>query len=44
MAKLNFLGLFLMPIIMAIPTVIMYFVIKAAVKNAIIELKDKNII
>ncbi len=44
MARINFLGLILLPIMMAIPIAIMYFVIKAAVKNAIIELKDKNII
>ncbi|WP_312700581.1 hypothetical protein [Sedimentibacter sp.] len=44
MARINFLGLILLPIMMAIPIAISYFVIKAAVKNAIIELKDKNII
>ena len=44
MARINFLGLILLPIMMAIPIAIMYFVIKASVKNAIIELKDKNFI
>ncbi len=44
MARVSFLGLFLLPIMIAIPVVILYFVIKLAVKNAIIKLKNKNII
>ena len=44
MARVSFLGFILLPLMMAIPIAISYFVIKAAVKNAIIELKEKNII
>ncbi|WP_313343590.1 hypothetical protein [Sedimentibacter sp.] len=42
--RVSFIGLILLPVIVGIPIVILYFVIKLAVKNAIIELKNKNII
>lgn len=42
--KVSFVGLFLLPITIIIPIVILYFVIKLAVKNAIKELKNENII
>lgn len=37
-------NVFLMPIFIAIPAVILYFITKLAVKNAIKELKDENIL
>lgn len=40
----NFVGLSLLPIVTIIPIVILYFVIKLAVKNAIKELRNENII
>lgn len=42
--RMSFLGLFVIPITIIIPIIILYFVIKLAVKNAIKELKDNNII
>lgn len=39
-----FAGLILLPIYIAIPALILYFVIKMAVKKAIKELKDENIL
>jgi hypothetical protein len=36
--------LILLPIYVGIPALILYFVIKMAVKNAIKELKDENIL
>ncbi len=42
--KIGFAELFIVPMTLAIPAVILYFIIKLAVKNAIKELKDKNII
>lgn len=36
--------LFLLPIYIGIPAIILYFVIKMAVKKAIKELKDENIL
>ena len=35
-----FISLFIFPIIMAIPAIILYFIIKLAVKNAIKESRD----
>ena len=40
MAAFNILNIFLLPIFLAIPAVILYFIIKLAVKNAIKELKE----
>jgi len=37
-------GLIIYPLIMAVPALILYFIIKLAVKNAIKELKDENIL
>ncbi len=42
--RASFVGLFILPITIIIPIVILYFVIKLAVKNAIKELKNENII
>lgn len=39
-----FAGLILLPIYFVIPAIILYFVIKMAVKKAIKELKDENIL
>ena len=36
--------LFVLPIYIGIPAIILYFVIKMAVKKAIKELKDENIL
>lgn len=40
--RFAFLSIILYPLMMAIPAVILYFVIKLAVKNAIKELKDER--
>lgn len=42
--RIGFAELFIVPITLAIPAAILYLIIKLAVKNAIKELKDKNII
>jgi len=39
-----FISLLVYPIIIAIPAIILYFVIKYAVRNAIKELKDNGIL
>lgn len=44
MGKLAFLNLILLPIFLAIPVLVLYFIIKLAVKNAIKELKQQNIL
>lgn len=44
MAKLTFLNLFLLPIFLVIPALVLYFIIKLAVKNAIKELKNEKIL
>jgi len=36
------LNVILIPLFLAIPAIILYFIIKLAVKNAIKELKDNN--
>jgi hypothetical protein len=36
--------LFILPIYIVIPAIILYFVIKTAVKNAMKELKNENIL
>ncbi|TCU66238.1 hypothetical protein EV204_11535 [Tissierella praeacuta] len=36
--------LFLLPIYVGIPAIILYFVIKMAIKKAIKELKDENVL
>lgn len=40
MEAFNILNIFLLPIFLAIPAVILYFIIKLAVKNAIKESKE----
>ena len=42
--KNMFAGLILLPIYFVIPAIILYFIIKMAVKKAIKELKDENIL
>lgn len=42
--RLAFAEIFLIPLSLAIPAVILYFVIKLAVKKAIKELKEENIL
>lgn len=37
-------GIILLPIYVALPAIVLYFIIKMAVKNAIKELKRDNII
>jgi hypothetical protein len=44
MHGLYFLNVFLMPIVIAIPAIILYFIIKLAVKKAIKELKEEEIL
>ncbi|MGB3978204.1 MAG: hypothetical protein WBJ30_06370 [Tepidanaerobacteraceae bacterium] len=39
-----FASLILLPICIAIPAFILYFVIKMAIKNAVKELKEENIL
>lgn len=39
-----FEGLIILPIYIAIPAIILYFIIKIAIKNAIKELKKENVI
>lgn len=38
------IGMLLIPILYLVPAVILYFIIKLAVKHAIKELKDENIL
>lgn len=42
--KSLFASLIVLPIFIAIPALILYFVIKLAIKNVIRELKNQNII
>lgn len=42
--SLNIFALFLIPIYIAIPAIVIYYIIKLAVKNAIKELKDEQIL
>jgi len=42
MYAMSFFGLIMLPIMIAVPALILYFVIKFAVKSAIRELKDEN--
>lgn len=39
-----FAGLVLLPICIAIPAIILYFIIKMAIKNAVKELKKEKIL
>ncbi|MEA5096512.1 hypothetical protein SDC9_87414 [bioreactor metagenome] len=38
------LGVFMFPIFIIVPAIVLYFVIKLAIKHAIKELKDNNIL
>lgn len=40
MMMFNVVNIILIPLFLAIPGIILYFVIKLAIKNAIIELKE----
>ncbi|SET64120.1 hypothetical protein SAMN05660297_03013 [Natronincola peptidivorans] len=40
MSAFNIVNLFILPVFLAIPAFILYFIIKLAVKNAIKELKE----
>lgn len=42
--RIGFAGLFIVPILMVIPAFILYYIIKLAVKHAIKELKNENIL
>lgn len=44
MAGFQVINMILLPIFFALPVIILYFVIKSAVKNAIKELKDEGIL
>jgi len=44
MMAFSILSIFIIPIYFAIPAIILYFVIKLAVKNAIRELKEDRFI
>lgn len=44
MMSMSAVALFLIPLYLAVPAVILYFVIKLAVKHAIKELKDDRIL
>lgn len=44
MVGFQFINMILFPILLAIPAIILYFVIKLAVKNAIKELKAEDIL
>jgi hypothetical protein len=41
---ISIVNLFLIPIFIALPGLILYFIIKISVKKAIKELKDENIL
>lgn len=42
MMMFNFFNLILIPLFIAVPALILYYIIKLAVKNAISELKDEK--
>ena len=44
LGKVAFAEIIIMPLLLIIPAVVLYFVIKLAVKHAIKELKDNNIL
>ncbi len=44
MGRTSFAGLVLLPLFYLIPAVILYFTVKLAVKHAIRELKNENIL
>ncbi len=39
-----FISIILFPIYFAIPVLVLYFVVKTAIKKAVIELKEENIL
>jgi len=44
LGRLGFAEIFLIPFTFAIPAIILYFIIKLAIKKAIKELKKENIL
>jgi len=42
MSRFNFLSIILLPVLFVIPAVILYFIIKLAVKNAIKESREEK--
>ena len=44
LGRIGFAELIIVPLFLVIPTVILYFIIKLAVKHAIKELKDEDIL
>lgn len=44
LGRIAFTEIIVLPLVLVIPAVVLYFVIKLAVKHAIKELKDNNII
>lgn len=44
MSTFGLIQLFIIPIYFAIPALVLYFILKLAIKNAIKELKDENIL
>jgi len=44
LGRIGFAEIFIIPIFLVIPFVVLYFIIKLAVKHAIRELKDNNIL
>ncbi len=43
MAGIHVLNIIILPIFLAVPAVILYFIIKLAVKNAMKELKEEDL-
>lgn len=44
LGRVAFAEIIILPLVLAVPAVVLYFVIKLAVKHAIKELKDNNIL
>lgn len=42
LGRIGFVEIFILPLLLAIPAVILYFIIKLAVKNAIKEYKNSE--
>jgi hypothetical protein len=44
LGRIAFAEIIMLPLVLVIPAVVLYFVIKLAIKHAIKELKDNNIL
>ncbi|MDF2616627.1 MAG: hypothetical protein K0Q47_1282 [Sedimentibacter sp.] len=44
LGRIAFVEIIMLPLVLVIPAAILYFVIKLAIKHAIKELKDNNIL